>query len=266
MIQIIERKSSEDPESLQLAYLSSLTAPIDGMWEAFAAMGLRREIRISERLAGFFCINEEGQLLQFHIQPEFERSASDIFDSVLARDEVQGAMVSTADPLFLGLCLDCQKSTRVHTYLYQDHSSDEVVFPGDSEARFDHAEADELSVLVERQRASLEQDPGDWLIGYLENLIARRELYVLRHEGQIVGTGEARVSDSQSPFADLGVITMLQHRGKGFAPHILSRLKRICYERQLVPICSTTVENLASQRAITRAGFVSRHRLLEIAF
>ena len=99
-----------------------------------------------------------------------------------------------------------------------------------------------------------------------ENLIARRELYALRHGGEILGTGEARVSESQPPFADLGVITLRRHRGRGVAPHVLGRLKQLCYDHDLVPICSTTAENVAAGRVITKAGFVSRHRILKVAF
>ena len=81
-----------------------------------------------------------------------------------------------------------------------------------------------------------------------------------------MGTGEARVSESQPPFVDLGVITVRRHRGRGVAPHVLGRLKQRCYERDLVPICSTTVENAGSRRAIAKAGFVSGHRILEVGF
>ncbi len=37
-------------------------------------------------------------------------------------------------------------------------------------------------------------------------------------------------------------------------------------DRELVPICSTTAENVAARRAIAKAGFVSRHRILKVAF
>ena len=50
------------------------------------------------------------------------------------------------------------------------------------------------------------------------------------------------------------------------APHVLGRLRQRCYERELVPICSTTVENAESRRAIAKAGFVSGRRILEVGF
>ena len=260
----LEPVSAGDLADLKRGCLASQTAPFDGMWEAFAAMGRHWEIRCAEARAGFFCLNEQGQLLQFHVEERFENCAPEFFAEVIARDEVEGAMVSTADPLFLSLCLDVQKQVRVHTFLYRDHRRSELALKNAPEASFDAVQIDELATVAELQRDSLDQDPGDWLMGYLENLIARRELYALRLEGETVGTGEARVSDSQPPYVDLGVITMRRHRRRGVASEILRRLKQVCYDRELVPICSTTLKNLGAQRAIARAGFVSRHRILEV--
>jgi RimJ/RimL family protein N-acetyltransferase len=266
MIEIREATSADDLADLRRGYLASLVAPQDGMWESLAAMGRQLEIRTAGERAGYFSINGEGRLLQFHVAAPFESAAVKLFAAVVARDEVKGAMVSTADPLFLGLCLDVQQELRVHTYLYRDHHRGEPALEQGTEASFDVVEAGELEAIAELQRESLDQDPGDWLVSYLERLIGRRELHALRLEGEILGTGEARVSESQPPFVDLGVITVRRHRGRGVAPHILGRLKQRCYERELVPICSTTVENSGSRRAIAKAGFVSWHRLLELGF
>lgn len=266
MIEISEPKSAESLADLRRDYLASLSAPLDGMWEAFAMLGRPREIRRGGEPAGYFVLDEAGQLLQFHVTPDHEIAARDIFAAVLARDEVTGAVAGTNDALFLGLCLDAQRSLRVQTLLYADHRSAEVPFEHGDSATLDAVEAGELDAVAELLQDSLDDAPGDWLRGYLGKLIDRLELFALRLDGEIIGTGEARVSDSQPPYVDLGVVTLRRHRGCGVATHVLGRLKRACYERDLVPICSTTVENVAARRAIEKAGFVSRHRLLEIGF
>jgi len=267
MIEILETAAIDDLTDLRQACLASYSAPLDGMWEAFSTMSHHREIRSAGFRAGYFCVNDEGQLLQFYVAAPFEMAAAELFSAVLARDEIKGAMVSTADHLFLNLCLDIQSDIAVHTHLYQDHQhNDELVLADGAEASFDVVELGELQTIAELQRDSLDQDLGTWLLGYLENLITRRELYALRLGEEILGTGEARVSESQPPIVDLGVITMRRHRRRGVASHILWRLKQLCYDRQLVPICSTTTENAGARRAITKAGFVSRHRILQVAF
>lgn len=266
--QMIETAESTADElaDLRRAYLASLSAPLDGMWEAFAAMGRQLEIRSAGERAGYFSLDEEGRVLQFHLAEAFLGEATEVFSAVAARYDVRGAMVSTADPVFLGVCLDAHRTLRAHTYFFRDHRRVSPTLWGDGPASLELVEAGELEEVAELQRRSFDQDPGDWHRGYLENLIARRELYALRRNGEILGTGEARVSDSQPPFVDLGVITRRPHRRRGVASHVLGRLKRLCYERQQVPICSTTIENVGAQRAIARAGFVRWHRLLEVTF
>ena len=235
MIEILELPSGDELADLRRAYLASLSAPFDGMWEAFVAMARNREIRSAGERVGYFCVNDAGQILQFHLGTAFEPVAAELFAAVVARDEVKGAMVSTADPLFLCLCLDAHEQVEVHTYLYQDHHRGTSILADGDETTLAVVEPGELDEIAELQRQSLDQDPGEWLLGYLQNLIARRELYALRRGGEVLGTGEARVSDSQPPFVDLGVITMQHHRGQGVATHVLCCLKQVCADRDLVP-------------------------------
>ncbi len=263
MITIHERESA-DLADLRRDCLASMAAPLDGMWEAFVAMSRQMEIRADGERAGYFCVDSEGQLLQFFVVAPLEQRAGELFGEVIARDDVTSAIVSTADQLFLGLCLDAQKGLTVHSFLFHDQRRRELSTAKLDGASLDLVETGELDTIGELQRASLDADPGEWLDGYLENLVGRRELYALRLGEEILATGEARVSESQSPFVDLGVITMRSHRGRGVATHTLRRLKQLCYDRELVPICSTTVDNQAARRAIEKAGFVSRHRILKV--
>ena len=191
-LEILESVLADDLADLKQSYLASLDAPFDGMWEAFANLGRHREIGVAGERAGFFCVNDDGRLLQFYVAPSCEPLAPEIFAAIVARDEVSGAIVSTADRLFLGLCLDSMKRIEVHTYLYRDHGPGEPAYARAAETTLAVVEAGELETIAELQRGSLEEDPGDWLVGHLENLIARCELYALRRGGEVLATGEAR--------------------------------------------------------------------------
>jgi GNAT superfamily N-acetyltransferase len=264
LIEILERPVSALTE-LRRACLAAAAEPRDGMWETFGELSRHYELLWQSRSAGYCCVNDDGLLLELWITGPHEHLAEELFDAIVARDDVRGALVGTADPLFLSLCLDRQRELRVHTLLFRDGQSDHAVGE-DSGDSFDLVRSEELADIAALQRESLDRDPGDWLVGYVENLIARGELYALRQEGMVVATGEARISDTQPPFVDLGVITMRSHRGRGLAQQVLLRLKALCYQRRLEPICSTTAENTPARRAIAGAGFVSRHRLLEVGF
>ena len=274
MIDVICLESSlgsQDPapdtaeaQGLHRAYLDSLVAPMDGMWLSFAQDGRRRLLQLDGETAGFFVLGDDGALLQLYVTPTFELRADELFAAVIERHEVTGAMVSTADPVFLSLALEHQASIDVHTLLYEDRGAVEP--PELAGAELVPVEPEELEAMAVAQEEALEQDLGDWLRGYLGHLIRRRELFALRRGEELLGTGETRVADLQPPYVDLGVITMKAFRRQGVASHILSRLKPLCYARDLQPICSTTMGNLGARKAITRAGFTARHRLLKITF
>ena len=104
----------------------------------------------------------------------------------------------------------------------------------------------------------------DWLITYYSNLIQRRELFGCWLADKLVGAGENReFGDVQSGYTDLGVVVDPNHRGKGLATWILQQLVQQAVKKGLKPMCSTERDNIAAQKAITRAGFVSRNRIIQ---
>jgi len=97
-------------------------------------------------------------------------------------------------------------------------------------------------------------------------LIARGELFVLRRDDRWIGFGECRKSDTQANVTDVGVLVHPEERGRKWASYILSLLVKAGRSDGAKIICSTTVENIASQKAILSAGFVSRNRILVVDF
>lgn len=257
--------SASEVADLRAAYLATLSAPIDGMWETFIGFADHWEIRRADERIGHFCLGEERRLLQFHVTAPYEHLARDLFAQAVERSNAGGALVSSFEP-WLPLCLDGNRDVRVHSLLYHDHHRPEVPLVGFEELTFQTVEEPEREAVEGFVRRCSPSDPGEWLSGYLECLVAQRALLALRSGGALLGTGELRVSDSQPPYADLGVIVSPEHRGRGLAPHILRLLEERCDRARLVPICSTTTDNTSAQRAIAKAGFVDRHRLLEVLF
>ena len=250
------------------AHLRSLIAPMDGMWESFANAATHTRINADGEQAGYYVLNDEGILLQLYIDPAFQRYSRVLFDRVIAQASVRQAMAGTIDPAFLSLCLDVHKSVTVHTLLYEHDGEVHAETVRDNGLTFRLIDSSELDRTVALQLACLGAgaELGQWLRGYSANLIDRKELFVLCRDDDWLGLGECRKSDSQDRVADLGMMVTPDHRGRGLATDILNRLFAISTHAGLRPICSTTVDNTNAQRAIVRAGFVSRHRLLSVTF
>ena len=189
-----------------------------------------------------------------------------LFDHVTDQESLTKAVVSTIDPSFLSLCLDVQQAVTVHTLLYELHDTVSPNHPEADGTELRLLEAFELDRTVEIQQECLasSEDMSGWLRGYSSNLTAREELFVLCRGDDWIGLCEARKSDTQEGITDVGMMVAPTHRGLGWATYILARLTADCTARGRRPICSTTVDNVASQKAITRAGFISRHRIFDV--
>ncbi|MBL4838492.1 MAG: GNAT family N-acetyltransferase [Kordiimonadaceae bacterium] len=77
---------------------------------------------------------------------------------------------------------------------------------------------------------------------------------------------ERRISDTQKPYADVGMVVAKDWRRKGLATAILQQLALLCRGEGLRAICSTESGNIGAQKAIENAGFISTQRILDISF
>lgn len=247
-------------------YLSKLTSPLDGMWESFIDYSSHKLIEYNQQQAGFYCVNSEACLLLFYLRDEFFKHSGEIFSLVISGDEVKTASAGTNDPAFLSLCLEQQKSISVNTLLFEDNQRIEPVNNKFENYTFRLTDISELEEIFKFTKDNIEVTSDEWLHGYLEEQINLQYSYVLINGETIIATGENRLSKSQPPYSDLGVIVSKEHRGRGIATRVLIMVKEICYKAGLKPICSTTLENIGSIKAIEKSGFISRHRIIDVTF
>ncbi|MGH6987764.1 MAG: GNAT family N-acetyltransferase [Caulobacteraceae bacterium] len=87
---------------------------------------------------------------------------------------------------------------------------------------------------------------------------------VFELDGEAVGCGVLSPVREGADAYDLGVGVLPAWRRKGVGEQIVRRLKIDCLRQLGVrPTCGCAVENLASRRTLEKAGFLTRHRLLE---
>jgi len=82
----------------------------------------------------------------------------------------------------------------------------------------------------------------------------------------LVATGECIPSQTQPPYADVGMVVARAYRGRGLGSSMLMRLKQYCYAAGWQPICSCAADNHASKKAIEKAGFISEHSMVTMMF
>ncbi len=259
----------EKLSTLKNAYIASTTTAIDGMWLfGFVPMAEHFGFYDDEKLVGFYCVNDEGYLLQFYLCDEYLGWSAAMFNQLFQSDsaparQLTGAFVSTAEPYLLSLCLDRFEKYQVNALMYQKHQA--CVIKRDNEQEMD------LRLMV---MSDLEQAigftvahvgmPAEWLKGYYTGLISREELWGYWDGDCLKATGESRGRNGyQVGYADLGMIVAEPERGKGVGTAVLKSLVKITETNGLKPICSTEAENIGALKAIERAGFFAGHRILQ---
>lgn len=255
--------------TLKQQYLEQTTAPLDGMWlHGFVPAATHYGYREGDELRGFFCVNDEGYLLQFFVDPRARAAEASLFEHAIVRGAsaagtIEGAFVSTAEPHLLSLCLDVFGAFAVNALMYQiDEAQGGAGRVGDASIALARLVPAQLSEAVAFAVDAIGAPEG-WLTGYYAQLIERGELYGAWSGDRLVATGERRHRDDpRHACADLGVVVARSHRGQGLATRILSALVAMNDREGVRSICSTERDNRAAQRAITKAGFVAHHRIV----
>ncbi len=249
---------------LSRTYFQQLTAPYDGMWETFVHHSPQWEIRTGEEVIGRYAILNKNTLVHFSLDPDFLPLASGVLGRLIPKHELNRAIVSTNDPLMLTACMDHSHYHSVHTLLFHELAPTTVKQPEILQnVTLALAQQSDKHPIVDFCAVNVGGNKG-WLDTYLQRLIDRSELFFLQNETEIMGTCEVRKSDTQPPYADVGMIVGEKFRCQGLGAYLLGEAARICGERGLTPICSCEASNHGSRKAIERAGFRSRHRLLEV--
>lgn len=268
MLEIKKIKHIEQLNELKVQYFLQASAPLDGMWHfGFVPMADHFGFYQENSLLGYCCINSEGYMLQFYLSPLSRILAADLFYSLTKQSHaligsIKGAFVSTAESAYLSLCLDQSASLKVNALMYQQgipQQTRELL-------TMQLATEDQLTIFVAFSVANIAA-PEQWLIGYFKQLIEREELFGYWNNGKLLASGECRVVDEfQCGYADLRMIVTESNRGKGIATRALQYLVEMAEKKGLKSICSTEIHNIAAQKAISRAGFITDNRIIKIEF
>lgn len=267
MIEIKRIDSIETLSALKQKYLEQTVAPLDGMWLlGFVPISQHFGFYEDNQLAGFCCINNEGYLLQFYFSPQYSYQANDLFALIVEQNSsvighVKGAFVSTAEPVYLSMCLDNYSSFNVNALMYQLRLN--VDNEKQAPLKMLKAMSSQLLEFVEFAKASIGA-PEEWVTGYYANLISKGELFGYWEDGQLIASGECRrFDDFQKEYADLGMVVLPSERRKGLGIRVMLFLVAYAQQNQIIPICSTEKTNIGAQKAISKVGFVSDHRIIQ---
>ena len=258
----VKKIDKECIKKMRDSYYKNVTAPMDDMWE-LGIIGKGDFYTIEkEAVLGYFVVDADNNLLQFFLKEEYEKCALNIFEFIKKKKEINQAFVSTYEPRYLSLCLDKNDGVEINSMLYTQMKTIEFKNPlkGISSELAKKENLDEILV-YHREKVDIE---GDWLIEYCKTLIAYNGLILFKIGNKIIGTGEMRPSYSSKSYANIGMTVSKNYRKQSIGTYILTQMRILANKKGLKAICSTSKENIASQRTIEKSGFYPYHRVLTV--
>ena len=257
----IKSNITDTINSLRSELYQKLTAPIDAMWEQlYIDSSQHYLIENNENTLGYCCINEEDSLIQIFLVEEYCSKMDNVIEELIKSELINSASLSSNEPIGFNACLFHSKSSMTNTFCFEHlNTSIEV----DSALNVELVSTEDISAI----KAFLKEQVGmDDTFGYTENLVSRKEIYMIKESGVIIATSECRMSDSQPEIADLGIIVNRDYQGKGIATQVLQMQVNRVLKAKRKPICSTTIDNITSRKAIEKSGFYCTNIIFNISF
>jgi len=253
--------SQKNFQNLRTKLYQRLTAPMDAMWEQlYIASSQAYFIQMDHLVLGYFCVDDRAVLLQFYLEETYLSKTHEIIEKLIHQELIKSARLSSKESIVFNTCLLHSKSIKANTLCFE-HNNKPI--PIDETLKLEGVSIKDIPSVKEFFKDQIGLDDS---FGYTENLVARKEIYLVRESGSIIATSECRMSDSQVEIADLGIIVHKDQQGKGIASQLMQMQVNRVLKANRKPICSTTIDNLASQKAIERAGFYCSNIIFGITF
>ncbi|GAB5526693.1 MAG: hypothetical protein Roseis2KO_45650 [Roseivirga sp.] len=255
------------PDSTILDFRKQLyaefNAPMDAMWELLhIALSSTYLIKKADTLIGYCCIDPEKSLNQIYLTPPHKYLMQEVVEDLISSELILSARLSSIEPVSFNNCLALAKDIDINTFNYR-HSDEQQQQVTDAPLNLRPIRQEDVDTV----KQYLKEEIGfDDQFGYVENLLERQEMYLIEQAGGLIATGECRLSDTQPQYADVGMIVKQSQRKKGLGAKVLSALAALAKAKGRVPICSTTADNIGSQKAITKAGFYHTITIFDMQF
>lgn len=203
-----------------------------------------------------YAVSHEHTLVEFYVAPPHMSEVDTLYDAALAATGADKAFVKSFDATLLAAATRRAGHVEELGLLFR-----RLVIPSRREDRglaFRQGREADISII-------LTQDDG-FFDGAeeLQRYIGHGGLFIAEFEGRIIGCGLALDVVAGHNDVDVGMWVAPGERGRGLSAPLVSHVIR----RQLAvgrrPIAGCDVSNLASRKALERAGFRADHRLLSV--
>jgi N-acetylglutamate synthase-like GNAT family acetyltransferase len=230
---------------------------VDSFWESHVRESNFYIIVDNERIIGYFAIYKETELILFNVFEEYRNISQELFSIIKKYESIKEALIPTGDEFFISHAIDNYIRIEKQAYfsIYTDKNPKNILD-------------------IELQLADIEKDVEtlnlcyDFLKSEIENKNKEieEEIYIARHENNIIGFGIIEYQKIVDIYASIGMIVREEFRQKGYGANLLNGLKNIVKTKGKIPISGCWYYNHYSKKTMESAGAYSKTRLLRFEF
>jgi RimJ/RimL family protein N-acetyltransferase len=246
-------RSDTPPGNLRNDYLDGLSEHQEFFLEELVATG--QAWCLPDRAYVVLC---GTQIVEFHVDRKTGNDASAIFEAARTVTGARSALCKSFDPQLLFPALARPARVTATGILFRSFSDQPSTSRPDLNFRM--AETADIDAVAAFNDDFFENSQE------IERFVKSNTLHLLLQDGTIVGCGTQTRVNPGRPAIDLGMLVAPAECGRGFGSHIIAHMKNQVLKRGLSPVCGCAARNVASHRALLKAGFHGNHRLLRIEF
>ncbi len=214
-------------------------------------------LRLGKVDAGYAVCSAEGALVEFYVFNTYLSSSYTFFCKLIEQLSIKEIYCKSFDSALLSNCLLSSFTYSVVGVLYRDYVKPLVAV--DPALIMKRAVLDSVELFCKQDESIKELFETD---DVLMDCIQKENVFEFYIHDVFVGCGLITRVNKNWNFCDLGVWVNPLERGKGIASQIIIRLRDFALEKGMEPCCGCAIDNIASQKAIERSGYVSRYKLV----
>jgi predicted acetyltransferase len=253
----IKKCNFDDIKTLVAGYYINNGILVDSFWENHVRDGNHYKITYENEIIGYFSINGGTILVLFNVMEKYRNISQELFAIIKKFESIKEALIPTGDEFFISHAIDNYMKLEKQAYLsiYTEKKPNKII-------------------PIELQLADIGKDMEtlnlchDFLKSEIENMekLIDEEIYIVKHENNIVGFGIIEYHKIVDIYASIGMIVRDEYRQKGYGANILNGLKNIVKSKGKIPVSGCWYYNHNSKKTMESAGSYSKTRLLRFYF
>lgn len=211
---------------------------------------------------GYFCVDSKKTLWEFYLIESVLMHSQTVFKFLIDMNYIAAAECKTYDYLLMSLCFDFHKKAVCSAYLFRDDADVKYSLSPLEGIKMRLAAKEDFNSLSKINNIAKDVN----FFHDLEEDIRNKEVFIFHSDGELLGAGTCKKIWHRMNHRDIGMLVAEKHRKKGIGASIIMKLKEYCYNNNLIPVCGCWYYNYESKKALEKAGFITKHRIIKFYF